>query len=321
MLAAINYHYIRDSFRAPFPSIFGQTPDEFSNHLEVLAKIGNFVSNDDLVNMVSNNKIPNGNNFLITFDDGLKEQFDIALPILEKKGIPAIFFINTAPVIENKMELVHKIHILRSEYAPKIIWAVLNEHSDTKEVMKGIDKTTAKLAYKYDSTENALLKYLLNYLLTTEQQSLIVDFLLSKLGQLDEKYIPKNFYMGYKEIKVLSQKEMLGSHGHHHLSFGKRSFKEKQYDLDTSTKFFKDMNGKIPDGFSYPYGTHEACPKNMGNELSGRGYKFAITMQRFVNKRLLDPYFISRFSVSDLPFDSGNISKVINFLNGNVGVA
>jgi peptidoglycan/xylan/chitin deacetylase (PgdA/CDA1 family) len=34
------------------------------------------------------------NRFIVTFDDGLRSAYEIAVPILERKGIPAIFFLN-----------------------------------------------------------------------------------------------------------------------------------------------------------------------------------------------------------------------------------
>lgn len=41
------------------------------------------------------------NRFLLTFDDGFREAFDVAVPILRQKGVPAAFFLNTA-FLDNK---------------------------------------------------------------------------------------------------------------------------------------------------------------------------------------------------------------------------
>lgn len=46
MLIAVNYHYIRESFEAPYPAIFGKTPAELRSQLEQLGKAGSFVSAD-----------------------------------------------------------------------------------------------------------------------------------------------------------------------------------------------------------------------------------------------------------------------------------
>ena len=92
MLAAINFHYIRDSFESKFPAIYGQTPAQFEQQLKVLASIGEFVSAEDIKDYIQKDIALPNRSIVITFDDGLKEQYDNALPILDKLGIPAIFF-------------------------------------------------------------------------------------------------------------------------------------------------------------------------------------------------------------------------------------
>lgn len=53
-----------------------------------------FLKSDDLKNGV----IPEKKSVLITFDDGFQDNFSIAIPILKKYNIPAIFFITTGLV-------------------------------------------------------------------------------------------------------------------------------------------------------------------------------------------------------------------------------
>ncbi len=94
MLIVSNYHYIREDFTAKHPSIFGLTPKQFRLQMEELSKAGSFISQKDLLKF--RNKKFDKNYILITFDDGLKEQYELAKPILDAMGIPFIFFINTA---------------------------------------------------------------------------------------------------------------------------------------------------------------------------------------------------------------------------------
>ena len=90
MLCVGNYHYIRTGFKAKYPSIFGFTPSQFKMQLENLSKYGEFISQPELLQKIEQ---PLQKNYiLITFDDGLKEQYEIAKPILDEMGIPFIFF-------------------------------------------------------------------------------------------------------------------------------------------------------------------------------------------------------------------------------------
>jgi len=113
MLTVSNYHYIRGDFSTPYPSIFGMTPDNFSKQLLLLQNQGDFIEPNILVENSKEIIASKDNCFLITFDDGLKEQFDCALPILDELNIPAMFFINSINHIEKKVSLAHQIHLVR----------------------------------------------------------------------------------------------------------------------------------------------------------------------------------------------------------------
>lgn len=118
MLLAVNFHYIREHFNAPFPAIYGKTPTELRKQLEILSKLGKSISPKDIEEHIAkNDKLPE-NSIIITFDDGLREQFELAKPILDEMGIPAIFFINTKIFDEPKLLNVHKAHIVMSLLSP-----------------------------------------------------------------------------------------------------------------------------------------------------------------------------------------------------------
>src|SRR5580658_38419 len=58
--------------------------------------------------------------FLLSFDDGLREAYDIIAPTLLQKGLPAIFFINSATIDNKQLMWRHKISLLieRSKQQP-----------------------------------------------------------------------------------------------------------------------------------------------------------------------------------------------------------
>src|SRR5215472_8978138 len=47
--------------------------------------------------------------FLLSFDDGLREGYEIIAPILRNKGVPAIFFLNSATLDNRQLMWRHKI--------------------------------------------------------------------------------------------------------------------------------------------------------------------------------------------------------------------
>lgn len=91
MLIVSNYHYVRDNFDSIYPSIVGITPNEFRKQLVLLKNQGDFINPNYLVENLKEVLESKYNYFLITFDDGLKEQFKNALPIMDELNVPALF--------------------------------------------------------------------------------------------------------------------------------------------------------------------------------------------------------------------------------------
>jgi peptidoglycan/xylan/chitin deacetylase (PgdA/CDA1 family) len=58
--------------------------------------------------------------FLLSFDDGMREAYDVIAPILRNKGVPAIFFLNSATIDNRQLMWRHKVSLLieRSRQAP-----------------------------------------------------------------------------------------------------------------------------------------------------------------------------------------------------------
>ncbi len=158
MLAAANFHYIRENFAAPFPSIFGVTPKQFEDQLDALGQSGAFLSAGDIADIIASKKAMPERAWVITYDDGLREQYDLAWPILQRKGIPAIFYINTRPIEESMVVTTHKIHLLRSKVDPAVLFKAVNE-SLAKHAISAEMPTAQKAAsvYKYDTGEAARL--------------------------------------------------------------------------------------------------------------------------------------------------------------------
>jgi peptidoglycan/xylan/chitin deacetylase (PgdA/CDA1 family) len=74
----------------------------FEQVLAVLQKYFQFVTLDDAVAMISGEKPIRPYCAVLTFDDGYKNNFRSALPVLKQYGLPAIFFIPTGHITNQK---------------------------------------------------------------------------------------------------------------------------------------------------------------------------------------------------------------------------
>ena len=182
MIVAINYHYIRENFSAPHPAIFGITPEAFKEQLQELGRHGTFISQQDLRDHIDKGHSIPDRSILITFDDGLREQYEYAFPILNELGIPAVFYINTRVLVEPIVTNVHLIHLVRSQLPPEVILNELNRKEMNSNQQVDLQIDARKLGvdhYKYDTPDVAELKYLLNFVYSADYVERVFLDLLS----------------------------------------------------------------------------------------------------------------------------------------------
>jgi peptidoglycan/xylan/chitin deacetylase (PgdA/CDA1 family) len=301
MLIAVNFHYIRKKFDDPYPSIFGVTPEEFSAQLDILGESAQFISARDICDIIDGKKRMPPRAVVITFDDGFREQYNLAWPILKKKDIPAIFFVNTRPIDEDFVTTVHKIHILRAYTPPERVLDILNsvlKRQGKSLVFPSIQ--TARIAYKYDSDENAQLKYFLNYVLNESTRKEVIDLCFKMLG-FDEVSISKDLYMTKEMVADLANAGVLGTHGHEHVPFGLLDDSSAVEDFIRSIMLLQEWTNQPVLSLSYPYGSQGACSPVVARYALQTNVRFAFTLERAGNLCIDNPMFLGRFSSSDVP--------------------
>ena len=303
MLVAVNYHYIRDSFDSPFPGIHGVTPAQFEAQLRVLARAGEFVSADQIRAAVRGDHALPEHAICVTLDDGLQEQYEHAWPILRRLGIPAIFFINTAPVASGSVLQVHKIHLLRAHIAPADFTRLLQAHAADLGITLDLEREceAALVHYNYDSPEAARLKYLLNFLLDPDERDRLVEVLFAEVFAGQEAAISRGLYMDVGQIRELSRLACIGTHSHEHLPLGLLPTTLAEHQIELSLAHLAEWSGYRPFALSYPYGARDACSSGVGDMAARLGIEFAFTMERAGNRDLRQPLRLARFDCNDLP--------------------
>jgi peptidoglycan/xylan/chitin deacetylase (PgdA/CDA1 family) len=297
MLNISNYHYVRENFIAKYPSIFGVTPNEFKKQLKLLKKEGDFIKPTDILLNLQEALKSDNNYFLITFDDGLKEQFEYALPILDELDIPAIFFPNSRNFEDKKVSTVHKIHILRS----------IISTTDFLELLLNVDpfhfteleKTKAQTIYRYDDSKSAELKYLLNFKISFDKQELVISNLFD--NYFYEHIVLEELYMSEQNIIYLAKKGYLGSHTHNHYPLGLLDSFAIKFELENSKLYFEKLTNSKIEIVAYPYGTKDASTNEVAVIARNVGYKMGFTTNRGINTFNENQLLLNRFDCNDLP--------------------
>jgi len=216
-----------------------RTEEQFIKDLDFLLKYYRPVGLHEIIDIVKKRKLVNKNVFHLTFDDGLKEVFEIISPILKKKGIPATFFLNTAFIDNKDLFYRYKASILVESLNESNIklkkFSKMNELSPTKKTnTAGLKKIILGLNYLERNNLDIFAEYL------------NIDF---------KKYLKNQQpYLTSEQIKnLLIDGFTIGAHSVDHPEYSLISLKEQ---LSQTLKSINELQKKFPvdyKAFAFPF--------------------------------------------------------------------
>jgi peptidoglycan/xylan/chitin deacetylase (PgdA/CDA1 family) len=201
------YHIVSDIDVAHIKHLYSfKRIVNFKNDLDFILKHYRPVSIQNIYDYVFNEIPLKANSFLLTFDDGYSQVFDVVAPLLKSKGIPAIFFLST-DFIDNKTlfyrckasVLIDKMHGCDDTYSTRLknVIQLLKEHNAFYE---NVEKSIRRIPY----TKKKLL-----------------DDVAQEIGVSFETYLKTNepYVTTAKIHKLLQDGFTIGAHSKDHPPF------------------------------------------------------------------------------------------------------
>jgi peptidoglycan/xylan/chitin deacetylase (PgdA/CDA1 family) len=296
-LLSVNYHYIRD--KKYKNGIYPVSRSEFINDLDNLGKNYEFISQSELSNRIVNKDFDNKKYVLITFDDGLKEQMD-AVEIMEKKGIPGVFYVTTDSIEKGIVVDVHKLHYIRSILNDEDIFNVLDKEYSISSFV--FDEKALSRQYRYDNSLAQRVKYYINFIMSKREKKYFIDKLFKQIIENESDFSLK-LYMEKADLIKLDKLGMLGVHSASHTPLATLSNEEINEDIKRNIDFFSSLGIKKNTSISYPYGSKSAVNEKVADISSSFGFTFGLTMYRGINREsdfFNNPMLLKRISCSDL---------------------
>lgn len=238
---------------------------------------------------------------ILTFDDGLKNQYDNVLPILQKYNLSGVFFISAYPILEQKICQVHKIQFLvHNKYNINNIFKETIEKLNYQTNDEIWNKNSISLIENnsWSSTEIFLTKILRksdNELIVNE---LFEKYILNKINKNEEEFV-YDFYMSLENLKELHKTGMeIGVHGYYH------NDKDNIDSIKKTQDFLKNIGIFNSNYYSYPNGIINK------EEIKMLEFEFAFTTEnRDYKKEEEDNYLIPRINCVNI--NNNNDYKIV----------
>ena len=234
------YHAISDTRLPHISNLYSiRSIDLFIKDLEYFCKFYKPISADELFQIVVEKKHVNNPVFHLTFDDGLKQIYSEIAPILEEKGIPATFFLNTNFVDNKDLFFRYKI---------SLIIEFINNHTIDNE----LNKISLILTKPVKNKQDVIFKL---FQLNSFAQKKIDE--IAKLLNINFHDFLQNYqpYLKSSEINDLLKKGFtIGSHSAEHLYFKNLKTEEQKRQVSESFNYISAHFGIKNKYFSFPFG-------------------------------------------------------------------
>ena len=220
------------------------------------------------------------NCFLLSFDDGLREIYDIIAPLLLEKGVPATFFLNSAFIDNRELCAEHKASIL------------------ARRIEKGLSPGEKQQIKRILAEGNTLRSNVIDVLLKVDYlHHSVLDRIGEMLGIDFEDYLRRNQpYLTSDQIRELIKKGFtVGGHSIDHPRYASLSLDEQVFQTIESVQSIRKQFGLEYGAFAFPH-----TDSGISLEFFKRIRESDVIDISFGNRGMLEditPHHIERFSM------------------------
>jgi len=204
-----------------------------------------------------------GNLAIITFDDGFKDNYANAFPILKKHNTPAVFFVSVDYLDTGKRFwfefLVSVIKQLPEVHFGKIV-RLLSVSAEGQDRMAYAEKVLDYMKHVSNDTRLEMIEAVYRY--CEENNITVVD--------------PESRAMSWEDVREMSASGMeIGSHTLSHPILSRLSNDEIWSEVDESRKVIEARTGEECNSLAYPNGGAEDMNEAVYEAVGRSGYQYA----------------------------------------------
>lgn len=290
-LTVLTYHRLSQKGHTTVDDGVATPSAAFERQLQMLTESFDLVGVEDLRRFVRGAQLPRSP-LMITFDDGYRDNHDVALPLLTKYGARAVFFVATDYVERRRLFWWDRIcHVLKTSQR-----TVLDlRYPRPMRLLLGPDPEVRARAIA-----EALR-------VVKEHFALDLDRYLEELGaaadvdispELERRMVDEHL-MTWEHVRALRRAGMdVQSHTHTHRVVETLPLPVLIAEMDRSRALLESVLGEPVRAVSYPVGRAVGYSAAVRQVVRGAGYELAFSNRAGVNLHFrFDPLDVKRISI------------------------
>jgi peptidoglycan/xylan/chitin deacetylase (PgdA/CDA1 family) len=292
-ITVLTYHRVgrRDDPTVLDEDVVDVTPDQLARHLKFIKRWFDPIGIDQLCAFTrGRGRLPR-NPLMVTFDDGYRDNHDVALPILVKHGVRAVFFLATDYIERRKLYWWDRVSLLIGRSPRPRIVMEYPEPLSIPLVGPDARRAAVRRAQRIIKDRRGLdLPRFLDELERAAGVTLSAD---------EERRLVEATVMTWDHAAALRRAGMdVQSHTHTHRVLQTLDGRELQRELRTSRTALEDALGEPIVGVSYPVGQPLRDSPQIRQAVRDAGYRLGFSNATGVNRtRTLDALDVKRVSL------------------------
>jgi peptidoglycan/xylan/chitin deacetylase (PgdA/CDA1 family) len=294
-LVVLTYHRIAEPGDDPFyDPVISATPEAFRAQVAWLRRQVRILALDELLAMLESGAPWREPVALITFDDGYRDNFEVAVPILREQGVPATFFLPTA-----------FLEAPRLPWWDRVAYAIKQTRVPTLRLERGPDGGASPLSIDLEAMPRsaaivAIIRAFLDDTIADERWFLDQLFARAEVA-VDGESLARTLFTSWDQVQSLAGADpslSIGSHGHSHHKLAGLDEDSQRRELTESKRILETRLGCEVAALAYPYGWPGSYTSRTRALAIEAGYRAAFASLEGINRAdCLDPYDIRRLGV------------------------
>ena len=288
------YHQVLDAEHSGedhLPSGMVTLENTFDKQMGYLKQHCSVISLDELAGCLRDHKSLPARSVVITFDDGWRDNYVFAFPILERYDLPATVFLPTDYIGTSKMFWFQVVNVVLQ--AGALTSQKMSEILNRLEQISPDEKETIIRSF---SSALVLIEQLKK--IKPEIQEEIIKEMAEDSDMSVSAMSKGRSMLNWEEIKKMGENGIsFGSHAHSHRILTHLDSEEINKELTESKTAIEEKTKKPASHFAYPNGDYNSPIKELVKET---GYLCACTVERTGDRRdEIDLFALPRMGIHE----------------------